>query len=136
MDEFDPCSALTQAQAGQLGVGSPRPGTSSEGTRSCIWAHYEFEPRETFYVDATDLIGIESIDTVGEPFRVGPFTAVNARGRLQNFERSCSIVLSVRPGQILQVNYGYHGARPMTHDQACRRALEAAQMVVENLTRR
>jgi hypothetical protein len=94
------------------------------------------EPIESYLIDGSASIGIDSIDAIGEPFSVGRYAAVFAQGQFADLERSCAIFIEVRPGQTLHVDYGYDGvAKHMTHDLACQKAKPVAEMVVANLDR-
>lgn len=134
--DLDPCAAIRPEQAKALGVGAPKSGVSSRGTKSCRWSHFQSEPIESYYVDSSDRLGIGSINAVGEPFTVGRYKAVIGRSQSAGFETVCQIAIDVHPGQILQVNYGYEGTtQRMTHDLACEKAKPVAAMVIANLDR-
>ena len=43
-------------------------------------------------------------------------------------------MLDVAPGQTVQVNYDYNGPRlPLTREETCGKAQQAAEMVMQNL---
>jgi hypothetical protein len=136
MSGFDPCQALTREQAATLGLDGPKPGSPSRGERTCIWSHFRSEPIESYLVDGSDQLGIDSLDAIGEPFKIGKYTAIVARGKYGDIEKSCAVIVEVRPGQALHINYGYEGfTERMTHDLACQKAKPVAAMVVANLER-
>ncbi|MGI5131840.1 DUF3558 domain-containing protein [Pseudonocardia sp. CA-107938] len=132
MTTFDFCTAISPAQAQSLEVKGPRPGTSPSGTRSCVWTHYLSEPVGSYLVSGGN-IGIDAMNAVGGEFMVGRYRAVIARSSITDFEKECSILLDVRPGQSLQVSFTYSGSQRMTHDLACQKARPVAEMVVQNL---
>lgn len=136
MSDFDPCTAIKKDQASDLGLDGPKSGISSQGTKSCTWSHFKAEPIESYYVDSSDSLGIDSINGVGQSFNVGRYKAVIGRSQSASFESTCGIFIDVHPGQVLQVNYAYDGStQRMTHDLACQKAKPVAAMVIANLDR-
>lgn len=133
---FDPCTAITQDQAAELGVSGPRSGTTAANERSCVWSHDRSEPKEFYLVSGSDKFGIDRIRSEGPRFFVGRYEAVDGRGRTRDPELECVIFVAVRSDQILQVAYAYEGTtEPMNHDLACAKARPVAELVVANLDR-
>jgi hypothetical protein len=136
MGRFDPCTALTAEQAATLGLDDPKPGSPSQGEKTCIWSHYLSEPIESYLIDGSAKVGIDSLAAIGGPFSIGGRKAIISRSEYGNLENSCAIVVEISPGQSLHINYGYEGStQPMTHDLACQKAKPVAEMVVANLDR-
>lgn len=136
----DPCTAFTDEQVKDLGVDQPLPLTNTGGKPGCTWEHFDAEPIGAYVVDTSDTIDISSY--VSYPpdanlFKVGPFDAKTVAGLVSARERSCQVVIRVRPGQVLQVAYAYAGARKVTQATVCEEfGRPAAEMVVQTLLAR
>lgn len=130
---FDPCTALTPAQASELGVNGPFPSDPTSPVRSCLWDRRGAEPLESYYVEGDTLRSIDQLEPVGPRFKVGRFDAVVGKSALLDFEKTCLINIGVWPQQRLLVSYNYNGSRSMNHSIACKKALPAALMVIETI---
>lgn len=140
IDGIDPCSTLSTAQLKSLGVqyfATDQP----DGTRGpgCEWVHSPAEPVETYTVDINTRGGVElafdrpQLDVV----TIAGFGAVSTPGLFSSGERDCVVNVDVAPSQAVQVAYFYRGTTvPMTHEIACQKARNAAEMAMQTIQAR
>lgn len=141
LDGLDPCSLLTGVQRGQLGLGDPRPSTSSDEFNSlvCQWSRFPEEPRDLFLAglltrrDAAYFLGSTTGARVGA---VDGFAAVETVSPGTLPDRNCALFVDVAAGQSLVVRYDYGGLTvPMTTTLACEKATAAAELMIQTLAR-
>jgi hypothetical protein len=137
VDGLNPCMLLTADQLDRLDVsgGTFKP-ADRRGPDSCSWDRSTAEDGFHSYlvgVDAT--VGAElSLVPFAVVVTVAGFPAVLTHNQYRSYETQCIVVLDVAPGQTVQVNYDYNGPRlPLTREETCGKAQQAAEMVMENL---
>jgi Protein of unknown function (DUF3558) len=137
IDGLDPCSTLTSAQLKSLGVGLYGASQPSGKTGSgCDWIHSPAEPIENYSVDADTQGGVEL--AFGQPqlkvITIAGFGAVETPGLFSSGQHDCIVNVDVAPSQAVQVSYFYNGATvPMTHELACQKARNAAELAMQTL---
>lgn len=146
IDGVDPCSLLTEEQRARLGLDGPVTRTSIStrlyGRDSAVCGVSGSRPRDIFVgIVLVTTVGIERY-TTGEllvqiqPADIQGFPALVVIG--EHFEdNSCSVVVDVASGQLVDVHYSDAGPEPYpSRHQLCESAKTAAREVVASLMER
>jgi len=136
---IDPCSLLTGAQRGQLGVNQGVPARGSESSPlkgdSCAWSNLPERPdnawlgRVVLGQGAEFALGLEPLRTVSGYAA----TTTGSVGTDSNYY--CLMLVDVAPGQSLLAQYG-NGAKDypgMNHQLACDKAQQLASNMLSTL---
>jgi hypothetical protein len=139
LNEVDPCTLLTTAQQGQLGV--EQLSLSAEvfdvDGKDCGWGNTH-GPREG-YGASTDLRrGADyalASSTGTQVVQVDGYGAVATTGGTADPAVNCVLLIDVAAGQSLWAAYddSNHDKPGLTHEIACQKAMTAARMMLGNL---
>jgi hypothetical protein len=140
LDGIDPCSLLTAAEQGQLGVKQVgRDDNSDElGSAACQWGNNGGRPDNLWLARLIVKRGADYAlgSTSGvRVVQVDDFTAVQTAAPYQDPKTNCVVVVDVAPAQSLGVQYAnFAGDYPgISHDVACQLDRRAAEFMVQNL---
>jgi len=133
----DPCAALTGVQLKSLGVVryAARKPDGGRGA-SCEWDHYPSEPLESYSLDINTRGGVELVfgSAQLQVTTVAGFGAVQTPAPYGGSTQNCVVNVDVAPSQAVQVAYFYNGQTvPMTHEIACRKARNAAELAMQTI---
>jgi hypothetical protein len=140
LNSVDPCKLLTDAQLAQLKVGAGQFSTVDYGGPnkgpSCAWLSPSLHPGYTYTGFIVLNRGVGAVHSQEPPRTVDGFAAVTTGtiGTKENLY--CQIFLDVAPDQALSVAFDTSGRDPlpgMTHQAACDRAQQAAELMLGNL---
>ncbi|WP_312024945.1 DUF3558 domain-containing protein [Kibdelosporangium aridum] len=143
MSGIRPCDLLTADQQRKFGV-DDQPRTNDDETLRAQSCYFDSQKLRTkISVSPLTRFGIERFqprEVNGEvrPLTIRAFPAVEVFTRtIDTIDRFCVVVVDVAPGQAVHVNYGEDGLRPhLDRSEVCRRAVQVADVVVENLEKR
>ena len=140
LDGIEPCSLLTEAQAGRLGVNS---GTAADASASsgplrgpsCLWSNFPNSPDASFLSRAVLTQGAE-LGLGREPLRTVDGFAATTEGSIgTDPSHYCLMLVDVAPGQSLSASYenGRKDYPGMNHQLACDKAQQLASAMLTTL---
>jgi hypothetical protein len=140
LDGVAPCTLLTAAQRGQLGVsaGQAANGSTSDATvhgAACMWLSLTQHPAEGYTATAVLNQGAESALTA-EPLRwVDGFAATATTSTGSDPRHFCGLLVDVAPGQALAATYSdiTEEQAGQTRQAACDKAQRLAEALVTTL---